>query len=379
MDKAQGQEPMRILYINGGLMHRNGTEAFMMNYYRHFDRSRLQIDFVVHGDGEGEYDDEIRLLGGEIFHVPVKSRHPFAYAPALRQIFARGYSVVHTHTDAMGAWILKIAKECGVPVRIAHSHNTSHATKNPLKYALNEYARKNIAKYATHCFACSQKAGEWLFGEHPFTVIRNAIDLKKFSFRPSVREEVRAELGLNASDFVIGHVGRFALQKNHVFLLEAFRAYAAEDKRAKLLLVGDGELQGEMRERAADYGLSDRVLFSGVRADMDRLYNAMDVFVLPSLFEGLPVVGLEAQANGLEAFFSENVSRETGIAQEGVRFLPLKTETWVQALRGVSSVRRDNAPALRAAGYDIETESARLQDFYLQSKTAGRSETENII
>ena len=112
---------------------------------------------------------------------------------------------------------------------------------------------------------------------------------------------------------------------------------------------------------------------------MDRLYNAMDVFVLPSLFEGLPVVGLEAQANGLEAFFSENVSRETGIAQEGVRFLPLKTETWVQALRGVSSVRRDNAPALRAAGYDIETESARLQDFYLQSKTAGRSETENII
>ena len=101
----------------------------MMNYYRHFDRSRLQIDFVVHGDGEGEYDEEIRSLGGKIFHVPVKSRHPLAYAPALRKIFARGYSVVHTHTDAMGAWILKIAKECGVPVRIAHSHNTSHATK----------------------------------------------------------------------------------------------------------------------------------------------------------------------------------------------------------------------------------------------------------
>lgn len=348
-------EPVRILYVNGGLMHRGGS-------------SRLQIDFVVHGEGKGEYDEEITSLGGKIYHVPVKSKHPLAYAPALRKIFARGYRVVHAHTDAMGAWVLKIAAQCGVPVRIAHSHNTEHLTKNPLKYALNEYARKNIVKYATHCFACSEKAGKWLFGEHPFTVIKNAIDLEKFAFRPSVREEVRAELGLRASDFVIGHVGRFAPQKNHAFLLEVFRACAADNDKAKLLLAGNGELQREMQRRAADYGLSDRVLFLGLRTDMDRLYNAMDVFVLPSLFEGLPVVGLEAQANGLCCLFSDAVSRETGVAREGVQFLSLDANAWTGVLRENSTGQRhDNVDALRAAGYDIAAESGKLQDFYLQA------------
>lgn len=377
-DEARGginmeKTPVRILYVNGGLMHRNGTEAFMMNYYRRFDRSLLQIDFVVHGEGKGEYDEEIISLGGKIYHVPVKSKHPFAYPRALKKIFSRGYRVVHTHTDAMGCWILKVAKACGVPVRVAHSHNTGHLTKSPLKVRLNEYARKNIVKYATHCFACSEAAGKWLFGDHPFTVVRNAIDLEKFAFCPSAREEVRAELGLSPSDFAVGHVGRFAPQKNHGFLLEAFRAFASEEPRAKLLLVGDGELRTEIRDKAAAYGIADRILFLGVRTDTDRLYSAMDAFVLPSLFEGLPVVALEAQANGLPCLLSESVSREAGIAEAGVRFLPFDVEEWTHALKETEKARRmDNTEALRRAGYDIASESGKLQDFYLHmaAKTA---------
>ncbi len=369
-------KPLRVLYVNGGLMHRGGIESFMMNYYRRFDRSALQIDFVVHGEGKGEYDDEIMDLGGQIYHVPVKSRHPFTYAAALRKVFVRGYTVVHSHADAMSCWILKIAKECGVPVRIAHSHNTAHLTRNPLKLFLNERARRHINLYATHRFACSQAAGAWLFGAAPFTVVHNAVDLDKFAFRPSVREEVRSELGLNGSDFVIGHVGRFALQKNHAFLLEVFCAFAAEEPQAKLLLVGDGELQGEIRARAAAYGLSDRVLFLGVRADMDRLYNAMDVFVQPSLFEGLSVAALEAQANGLPCLFSQSVSREAGVAESGVQFLPQEIAAWTAALpceRGKG--RADNLALLRAAGYDIAAESRKLQDFYLSTADAAEKKS----
>lgn len=233
----------RILYVNGGLMNRGGIESFMMNYYRHFDRSKIQIDFAVHdAGGEGFYDHEIESMGGHIFHLPRKFTHPFSYANDLRKIINTGeYKIVHTHMDAMGAWVLKVAKECGVPVRIAHSHNTQHLTSNPIKLYFLEMARRDIVKYATERMACSEAAGKWLFGDYPFTVVHNAIDADKFVFNAAVRQQVRSELGISDNEFVIGHIGRFDIQKNHVFLINLFAKLLRIIPSARLVLVGGGQ------------------------------------------------------------------------------------------------------------------------------------------
>lgn len=230
----------RILYVNGGLMNRGGIESFMMNYYRHFDRTKIQIDFAVHdAGGEGYYDMEIESMGGRIFHLPKKSTHPFTYFRAVKRLIRKGgYKIVHTHMDAMGAWVLKAAMKCGVPVRIAHSHNTQHLTNNPVKLLFLERARKAINKYATIRMACSDAAGKWLFGNKPFTVIRNAIDVGKFAFNPAIRKEVRKEFGISDDEFLIGHVGRFDHQKNHLFLISAFSDFLKEQPKSRLMLVG---------------------------------------------------------------------------------------------------------------------------------------------
>ncbi len=360
-------KPIRILYVNGGLMHRGGIESFMMNYYRHFDRSLVQIDFIVHGDGYGEYDEEIMALGGNIYHVPVKSKHPFRYAGEVKKVIkAGGYQIIHSHADAMSGWILKIAKECGVPVRIAHSHNTDHLTKNPIKRFLNDMAKKDIQKYATHLFACSNMAGAWLFGKKDFTVVNNAIDLCKFVYSNGVRTRIRKQFNIGANEFVIGHVGRFDRQKNHEFLIMVFAEYAKINPKAKLLLVGDGELRTEIEPLIATYDIQDRVLLTGVRSNVNEIYSAMDVFVLPSHFEGLPVVGLEAQANGLPCLFSSGVTKESQVT-DNAQFLDLSVELWVAALKeSEKATRLDGKSSLVEAGYDIEVESKKLQEFYLQ-------------
>lgn len=366
-----GEEPIRILYVNGGLMNRGGIESFMMNYYRRFDRLLVQIDFVVHGYGVGAYDEEIKALGGNIYHVPIKSKHPFRYPRELKKIIKAGeYKIIHSHADAMSCWILKIAAECGVPVRIAHSHNTKHYTTNPVKYFINERARKNITKYATHCFACSEAAGKWLFGEHRFTVVPNAFELDKFAFDEKLRMQLRTQYRLSENDYVIGHVGRFAPQKNHAFLLDMFRAFSRENAAAKLVLIGDGELRKNIEDKIAAYELTDEVLLLGACDNVAELYNMMDVFVLPSEFEGLPVSALEAQANGMPCVCSEHVPSETAVTADSITFLPDDIGAWKQALHALQRKGRvDRLAALKAMGYDVEAESKKLQNFYLTAQT----------
>ena len=361
-------EAKRILYINGGLMNRGGIESYMMNYYRHFDRNCLQIDFVVHGEGIGAYDDEIKSLGGHIYHVPVKSQHPFQYADSLKRIFKSGrYKLVHSHVDAMSCWTLKIAKECGVPVRIAHSHNTQHLTESRIKFALNEYARKNITKYATHCFACSKAAGEWLFGNHDFTVIPNAIEIKKYAFQKQRREYLRREYGLSDDTYVVGHVGRFDRQKNHDFLLDMFHDFHAQQPNSKLVLIGDGENRVRIEEKTRKYSLEKAVLFLGNRSDVYDLYNMMDVFVLPSLFEGLGIVLIEAQTNGLRCIVSQYVPTEADLTRR-VRYLPIdSTKPWCDALQAAQrdALHRNLPGVVAKAGYDITEAAIKLQNWYL--------------
>lgn len=297
-------EIIRVLYVNGGLMDRGGISMHMMNYYRHLDKSRIQIDFVVHGFEKGIFDDEIYSLGGKIYNIPLKSKDYFGNIKALKEIFDTGkYKIVHSHMDAMNMVVLKIAKKCGIPIRIAHSHNTQHLTNNKIKFAINEYARLNISKYATHFFACSEKAGRWLFGDKAVnngkvTVIYNAIELEEFTFKQLKRDFLRDALDLK-NNFVIGHIGRFDYQKNHLFLLDVFNETLKLTENVKLLLIGDGHLRDEIITKIKKLGIEDKVIMMGVRSDINDLLNVFDVFILPSVFEGLGTVVIEAQANGL--------------------------------------------------------------------------------
>lgn len=360
---------IRILYVNGGLMNRGGIESYMMNYYRHLDRNKIQIDFIVHdAGGYGYYDEEINQMGGRIFVLPKKSTHPFTYIHQLKKILNNGeYKIIHTHMDAMGAWVLKAAKECGIPVRIVHSHNTQHLTTNPIKLFFLEKARKNINKYATHRMACSNVAGKWLFGDEPFTVVHNAIEVEKFAFKEEERKRIREMYGVNEDEFLIGHVGRFDNQKNHSFLIDVFADVVKEKPNCKLMLVGEGHLMQNIKEKVSRLKLDKNVIFTGVRDDAYKYYNAFDTFVLPSLFEGLPVVSIEAQINGCKTFFSNAITKEC-ILSPKASFISLDVARWVKGI--LNSINTaDTLHVLdfdvMASGYEIHHEAEKLQSLYI--------------
>ena len=360
---------IRILYVNGGLMNRGGIESYMMNYYRHFDRTKIQIDFIVHNaGGYGYYDNEIKRLGGRIFVLPQKSKHPFTYTHQLKSIFKKNdYKIIHTHMDAMGAWVLKVAKQCGIPIRIAHSHNTQHLSTNPIKLFFLEQARKNINRYATHRMACSEAAGKWLFKDAPFQIIRNAIDIDKFLYNPESREKIRRKWSINQNDFLIGHIGRFDTQKNHSFLIDVFKQVHQKCPQCKLMLVGEGRLMHEIKAKVELFNLKESVIFTGSRNDANLFYNAFDLFVLPSLFEGLPVVSIEAAINGCKSCLADTITNEASIGNQTI-YLPLNKTIWTKTIVPIIGNCNKRQSALfnpYQSGYDIKTEAKKLQDIYL--------------
>ena len=365
---ALAAEPVRVLYVHGGRLCRGGTEAYLMNYYRHLDRRVLQLDFAVHGFERGVYEDEIEAMGGRVYPVPVKSRDWLGNRRALRALFESGrYRIVHSHMDAMNAVVLRQAMECGIPVRISHSHNTRHQTQNRLKLILNDYEKKRLPRYATDLCACSEPAGTWLYGNAAFTVLRNAIDTGRYRYDPTAREKMRAALGAEGR-FVVGHVGRFHFQKNHDFLLEIFRCLRRSHPEAMLMLVGDGERRPELEEKIKKYGLEKDVLLTGNRPDVPALLLAMDVFLFPSLFEGLGIALLEAECTGLPCVASDAVPEEASITNT-VHYLALEQppSVWAEAVwRAGELPRADRSEEVRAAGYDIGGQAEKLQRFYLE-------------
>ena len=291
-------------------MHRAGLETMLMNYYRNIDRTKIQFDFLTHRPGKSDYDDEILSLGGKVYYAPrlYPQNYP-AYFKYMKKFFAEHpeYQIVHSHIDSMSYLPLLAAKKAGVPVRIAHSHNTS--IDKDFKYILKQYFRKKITKAANYYCACGQEAGEFLFPGKEFTFIPNAIEVDKFLYNKEVRDKKRKDLGL-ANEFVVGHVGRLSYQKNHELLIRIFDELHKKDANTVLLLIGVGEKEDEIRKQVHELNLDECVRFLGNRDDVNELYQAMDVFVMPSLFEGIPVVGVEAQFAGLPCVFSNKVPVE---------------------------------------------------------------------
>lgn len=357
------QGPIRVAQVVGK-MNGGGVEAVVMNYYRHIDRSKVQFDFLVDEDSTRVPEEEIIALGGRVFRIP-PYQHPIRYRRELiRLMREQQWPIVHSNINTLSVFPLSAAKKVGVPVRIAHSHSTmgkGEFAKNMMKLALRPFA--NV--YPTVRFACGHYAGEWLFGKkHDFTVIPNAIELDKFRFDPTVRRETRKELGIAEDTFLIGHVGRFMPQKNQAFLVDVLADLLPNRPKTMLAFVGDGPDKADVQQHAEELGVSDHVLFLGQRSDVNRLYQVFDVFCLPSLYEGLCVVGIEAQCAGLPCLFSNSITREVDLT-EASRFIPIESpKEWSSIISALGSGTRIGFPEKAFIDFDICQNAQRLTSIY---------------
>ena len=353
---------IRILHCVNN-MHRAGLETMLMNYYRNIDRSEIQFDFLMHRQEPSDYDDEILAMGGRIYRAPrlYPQNYP-AYFTYMKRFFREHpeYRIIHSHIDSMSYLPLLAAKRAGVPIRIAHSHNT--AIDKDFKYLLKQLFRFGITSVANVYAACGEEAGKFLFAGKRFRVIPNAIDAEQFLFDGETRLQKREELGLR-DKFVVGHVGRMSYQKNHTFLLDIFGQVAGKCEDAVLVLVGVGEKEAEIRQKVQTMNLTDRVIFLGKRSDVKELYQAMDVFLLPSLFEGVPVVGIEAQFSGLSCIFSDKVPKEVQIS-ENCSFIELTqpADVWAEEVLKRNGTDRSNVSI--SSDYDIRHAHDALAQYY---------------
>jgi len=349
-------------------MGRGGLETMLMNYYRHIDRSKVQFDFLVHRDFEADYDKEILELGGRIYHVSRLVPWSKSYRNELKNFFKTHpeYKIVHVHQDCLSSVALECAKECGIPVRIAHSHN-SNQDKN-IKYLFKRYYMRKIPETATELFACGKAAGDWMFGGKTYQLLPNAIATEKYIYEEEKSKKIKIELGLE-ENIIIGHIGRFNPQKNHEFLVDIFEKCLENNRKVTLMLVGDGEGRKEIENKVKKQGLQDNVLFMGVRKDVPELLQAMDVFVFPSLYEGLPVTMIEEQAAGVPAVISDRVSEECIITEGLVKVEGLENtpEQWAEEILKQAKISKsDRSEEIKKAKYDVETTAKWLEEYYLK-------------
>lgn len=366
------EKPIRVLQVLAR-MNRGGAETMIMNLYRNIDRSKVQFDFLVHTEQKCDYDDEIYSLGGNIYRVPQYTvKNHLTYKKVFNQFFAEHteYKIVHCHINSTAAIIAKCAKKNGKKI-IVHSHSTSSG--KGVSNAIKDYLQKPLKSAKTTSFrmACSKEAGEWLFGNLDFMILNNAIETEKFVFNECIREKVRKEYKLQ-NRVVVGHVGNFTVPKNHSFLIDIFTEIRKKNESAVLMLVGDGGLRQEIEEKVARLGLTDSVIFTGVQANVNELLMGMDVFLFPSLFEGLGIVLIEAQATGLKCFTSEIVVPMEAKATDLLQYITLDNgaKQWSDnVLEVCSQYERENKKLeIVNHGYDIQDNVRILQKFYIEQR-----------
>lgn len=352
-----------------------GVEAVIMNYYQNIDKSKIQFDFIFDSDSIDIPENEINSIGGRVLLVPPYQKI-FKYKKALKEIFTSNqYDIVHSNINTLSIFPLYVAKKCNISIRIAHSHSMSNKKefkKNLLKQILRPFSKVYANKY----FACSEEAGRWLFGNNTFesgkvTLINNAIDIEKYIYDEVIRDKIRKELGVKEDTLVLGNVGRFVEQKNQLFLLNVFENVLAINQNSKLFLIGQGNLEDEIRKSIKLKKIEDKVLLLGQRKDVNELYQAMDVFALPSLYEGLGMVLIEAQASGLPCLASTNVPGIAKVIPE-FKFLNIESqediEKWSREVITFfnSRKRKSYYDLIRERGYDIKTEALKLQNKYIE-------------
>ncbi len=355
-----------------GKMHAGGKKNLVMEYYRHIDRSKVQFDFFCDTDSNSVPTEEIEKLGGRVYMIP-PYQNILANMKAMRKVFRENhYQILHGYNSTMNIFAMLVGKQCDIPVRINESISMGHKSdkKNILKNLLKPFS----TCFATHYMSNGEVCGRWQFGDKLFdagkvAVFKTVIDTEKHAYEPELREKCRREFGLE-ENIVIGHIGRFTAQKNTLFIIDIFNEIAKKESKAKLLLIGHGELEEEMMDRVKRYGIEDRVLNLGKREDIHQFYNAMDCFLLPSLYEGLPVVGVEAECCGLPMFFSTEIPRESSSCDDLGYFIGLdkSDKEWadkvLEETKKNMEMRTDRRDDVKAAGFDSCSEGKKLTQFY---------------
>lgn len=364
-------DTIRIAHVIGKWVG-GGVEAVVMNYYRNIDHNKIQFDFICDEDSTNIPYDEIEKLGGNVILIPPYQKL-ISYHKKLKKILKDGnYKIVHSHINTLSVFSLFAAKCAGVPVRIAHSHSTTNK-KEKKKNLLKQILRPFSKIFATDYMCCSELAGRWLFGNKEYDkgnvyLLNNAIDLEKFKYDENVRKEKRKELNIDDDTLVIGHVGRFVEQKNHRFLIDIFNEVHKQNDNSILILVGQGPLIEEMKNKIKSLDLENSVKFLGQRKDINELYQAMDLFLFPSLYEGLGMVLIEAQMSGLYCLASDIVPINAKVSNN-IEFISLKTNErkWAEHIRNIDNSlnRKMDKKKISCMGFDIKNEALKLENKYL--------------
>jgi len=363
---------IRVLHVVHG-MNRGGIETFIMNVYRSIDRKEIQFDFLTHVNKKCAYDDEILEMGGRIYHIPSRRDGVIKNFRGVRNFFREhhDFAAVHQHLSSLSnIRPLVCAKKYGIPIRIAHAHSTKEQGSF-IHTVLNRFNRKRIDNIVTEKFACSDLASKWAFGVETMNdgrvvFIPNGIDSDKFRFDDRTRDRLREELNI-ADCIVLGHVGRFAEAKNHSFLVDVFNDFHKEHNDSVLMLIGNGILMKQIKEKVNSYDLENEVLFMENRSNVGELLQAMDFFLFPSIYEGFPVSLIEAQAAGLKCLVSNRITRQVKIT-DSVKYLSIDegTKVWVNALNLNLKYERENkTEEIKEHGFGIKKVTEKIIKYYI--------------
>ena len=361
-------------------MRHGGIQQFLIENIKHMNKSKVQIDVLTLDDGQNyPLEDTIKELGCNYYKLKGvwinKPTDYIKYASSIDKFFKKhkDYKVVHMNASSKNFLLLKYAKKHNVKIRIVHSHSRDFQTENIIKKIIGNVLKIPMKIYATDYFACSHLAGEWLFGKKNIKngkvrIIHNAVDYEKFQYNEKIRKKIREEFNIKPKEILVGHVGRFTLPKNHAFLIDIFNEMLKQNKNIKLIMVGIGEKEEEIKQKVKELEIEDKVIFAGFRTNVNEIMQAMDVFLLPSLYEGLPVVGVEAQASGLPCFTSKDVVTEEIKITSSLEFISLNEspKNWATTILNSDLSRKDTRKEIKKAGYFIEDTADELVKFYLQ-------------
>lgn len=351
----------KVLHITSSLK-KNGTETFIMNVFRNIDRTKISFDFLVFSkDRDGFYEEAISL-GAEVFYVPTRRNGLFLYYKSLNEFYRKNaykYSAVHFSACSLTTILpIILAWKYKIPIRIVHAHNSGWSGLH--NYILHFINKRIVPYFVTDKLACSTYAGKWFFGNKDFLIVKNGIEINKYSYNAEIRKKYREDFKFDDS-FVIGHVGRFESEKNHMFMLNVFKELLNSCKNSKLVLVGTGSLFESVKKHSEILGISDKVVFTGQRNDVSCLLQAFDCFFMPSLYEGLPFVLVEAQCAGLPVVASDTISKESKLTEKFVLLdLNASKRIWVDnILKFTVNSRETNDKDIISKGYSI-TETIKI-------------------
>ena len=363
---------IRILYVAEALSRNSGVASVITNLIRNISSENIKIDLLTYKNGDLLILDELRKYGANVYYVPeLNLKSLFNFKKAVNEFFkTHRYDIVHSHFNQVDGIVFKIAKQYGVKVCISHSHNTK-LSDSRIKSIRNRLLCYKISEIADVWAACSEEAGICLYGRkfsnsNKKLIIHNGVDCSRFKYNDEFRKSIRNEFQVSDSEILIGHVGGFRIQKNHDFLIDIFRELYRCDKKYKLLLVGDGELKSSIQKKVNNYGIQDRVIFAGTRTDINKIMSGMDLFILPSLYEGLPVVGIEAQASGLNCIFSDSITRDVNLTNSMFVNLNEKLDNWCRIIENTDISRHiEYQDMIKSKGFDIKKECKKISDLYI--------------